>query len=96
MKITVAGVPKKAAKCLKDDINNFHRNFIFDGETSGKLQHTYYFEKEIWVDEFGNERGDSIDLSVTTYVLDDVETIDWEKLWEEEIDNIYYEEGDED
>ena len=95
LKITVAGVPKKAAKCLKDDINNFHRNFTFDGETSGKLQHTYYFEKDIWIDEFGNERGDSIDLSLTTYVLDDVETIDWEKLWEEEIDNIYYEEGDE-
>ena len=46
------------------------------------------------IDAKGNERGDSIDLSFTTYVLDDVDTIDWEKLWTEEVDNIYYEEGD--
>ena len=95
LKITVAGVPKAGAKCLKDNMNNFHAGFVFDGETTGKLQHTYYYEKDIWIDDAGNERGDSIDLSPTTYVLDDVDTIDWEKLWTEEVDNIYYEEGDE-
>lgn len=95
LKITVAGVPKKGVKCLMDEIGNFHRAFVFDGETTGKLQHTYYYESDIWVDKNGNERGDSIDLSPTTYVLDDVEVIDWEKLWTDEIEIITYEEGDE-
>ena len=90
LKITVAGVPKKGAKCLDDEINNFHRGFVFDGESTGKLQHTYYYEKDIWIDKNGNERGDSIDLSPTTYVLDDVTTIDWDSLWEEEIEIPVY------
>ena len=34
--ITVAGVPKDGAKCLENDIDKFHRNFIFDGEITGK------------------------------------------------------------
>ena len=93
LKITVAGVPKKkGALCLKNDINNFKKGFIFDGETTGKLQHTYYYEEDIWIDENGNERADSIDLSPTTYVLDDVDVVDWEKLWEEEIEMRVYEE----
>ena len=79
-------------KCLKDNINNFHKGFIFDGETTGKMQHTYFFEDDIWIDENGNERADSIDLSPTTYVLDDVTVPDWDKLWEEEIEMITYEE----
>ena len=30
LKITVAGVPKKkGVLCLKDNINNFHKNFAF-------------------------------------------------------------------
>ena len=92
LKITVAGVPKKkGVLCLKDNINNFHKNFVFDGETTGKLQHTYFYESEIWIDENGNERADSIDLSPTTYILDDVTVIDWEKLWEEEIEMQVYE-----
>ena len=92
LKITVAGVPKKkGALCLNNDINNFRKGFVFDGETTGKLQHTYFFESTIWVDENGNERADSIDLSPTTYVLDDVTVIDWEKLWEEEIEMQVYE-----
>lgn len=90
LKITVAGVPKKGAACLKDEINNFHRGFVFDGETTGKLQHTYYYEEDTWIDENGNERGDSIDLSPTTYVLDDITVIDWESLWEEEIEIPIY------
>ena len=90
LKITVAGVPKKGAKCLDDEINNFHRGFVFDGESTGKLQHTYYYEEDIWIDKNGNERGDSIDLSLTTYVLDDVTTIDWDSLWEEEVEIPVY------
>lgn len=92
LKITVAGVPKKGVKCLKDNINNFKRGFIFDGETTGKLQHTYYFESDIWIDEDENERADSIDLSPASYVLDDVTVVDWEKLWEEELNMQVYDE----
>ena len=78
--------------CLKDNINNFYAGFTFDGETTGKLQHTYFFEPDIWIDENGNERADSIDLSPTTYVLDDVTVPDWDKLWEEDVEIITYEE----
>lgn len=92
LKITVAGVPKKTgALCLNNTLKSFHKGFCFDGETTGKLCHTYFHEKDIWIDEDGNERGDSIDLSPTTYVLDVAETYDWEKLFEEEIEVIVYE-----
>lgn len=95
LKITVAGVPKKSgAKLLKNDIRNFHRGYIFnysdpeallDVTDKKKLQHTYFFNGKIWTDDKGNERADSIDLSPTTYVLDDVKEVDWEKIFEEEI-----------
>lgn len=85
LKITVAGVPKSGVLCLKNDIRNFRKDLIFDGETTGKMQHTYFYEDDIYIDQNGNERGDSIDLSPTTYVLDSVSTPDWEKIWEEEI-----------
>lgn len=94
LKLTVAGVPKKGVTCLKDSIDSFHKGFVFDGETTGKLQHTYYYEEDIWIDKNGNERGDSIDLSPTTYILDDIDVPDWDKLWEDEIEMITYEEGD--
>lgn len=72
--ITVAGVPKTGAKCLKDDLTKFDKGFIFDGETTGKLMHNYIFsDKGIWEDEFGNEVGDSIDLSPCDYLLDAVD-----------------------
>lgn len=90
LKITVAGVPKKGVDCLKNEINNFHRGTVFDGETTGKLQHTYYYEADTWIDENGNERGDSIDLSPTTYVLDDITVVDWDSLWEDEIEIPIY------
>lgn len=90
LKITVAGVPKQGVICLKDEINNFHRGTVFDGETTGKLQHTYYYEADTWIDKNGNERGDSIDLSPTTYVLDDITVIDFDSLWEEEIEIPIY------
>ena len=87
LKITVAGVPKKGVECLKDDINNFYKGFCFDGETTGKLQHTHYIEDDIYIDDAGNERGDSIDLSPTTYVLDDA-NIDYsfDKLFSDTIE----------
>ena len=93
IKITVAGVPKKGAECLNNDLANFHKGFIFDGKTTGKLQHTYYYEDDIWIDENGNERGDSIDLSPASYELDIAGTFDWEKIFEEEIQMQVYEEG---
>ena len=94
LKITVAGVPKKGVKCLKNNINNFSRTMVFDGKTTGKLQHTYFYEPQIWIDENENERGDSIDLSPTTYILDDVNVVDWESLFSEEVGMQIYYEGD--
>lgn len=91
--ITVAGVPKKGAACLKDDINNFHKGIIFNGETTGKKQHTYFYNK-VYTDENGNETGDSIDLSKCDYLLDDIEVYDWEKIFSEEIQVQVYESED--
>lgn len=72
LKLTVAGVPKKGgAKCLKDNIDNFRAGFIFDGETTGKTQHTHFYN-EIHKDKHGNIIGDSIDLSPCDYKLDDI------------------------
>ena len=90
LKITVAGVPKSGVLCLHDDIRNFKKGLIFDGETTGKMQHTYFYEDDIYTDRNGNERGDSIDLSPTTYVLDSVSSPDWEKIFEEEIEIQVY------
>ena len=69
--ITVAGVPKKGAECLKDNINRFTKDFIFKGEETGKLTHFYNYVDEIFIDQFGNECGDSIDLAPCDYKLDD-------------------------
>ena len=72
--ITVAGVPKKGAECLKDDLKNFTKGFIFDGNTTGKLMHNYIFSPDgITIDKFGNEVGDSIDLEPCDYELDAVD-----------------------
>ncbi len=72
LKLTVAGVPKKGgAKCLKDDINNFRPGFIFDGEITGKKQHTHFYNP-VHTDKHGNLIGDSIDLSPCDYLLDDI------------------------
>ena len=93
-KITVAGVPKKGVACLQDDLHNFHAGFIFDGTTTGKKQHSYFMEDDIWTDAAGNERGDSIDLSPADYLLDSVRYINWEKIYEEQIEVISHEEDD--
>lgn len=84
LKITVAGVPKKAVVCLNDDIYNFRAGMVFTGVKSGKLTHKYIYVDDIYIDENGNETGDSIDLSPCDYVLshdgyneiDEAETIE--------------------
>ena len=90
--ITVAGVPKKGAACLEDDLNNFEKDFIFDGNVTGKLTH-YYIPHEPFIDEFGNEVADSIDLQKCDYQLDAV--YKWEFIEEEEI-GISFVYGEED
>lgn len=92
LKITVAGVPKKGVECLKDDINNFQKGFIFDGKTTGKLQHTYIMVEAPYIDENGNETADSVDLSECDYLLDDITVLNWEELFKTEIAiNVYTE-----
>ena len=83
--LTVAGVPKKlGALCLDNDINNFHTGFIFSGLKTGKKTHVY-FSNEIYIDENGNETGDSISLIPCDYELDSIEIYNWEELFNEEI-----------
>lgn len=93
LKITVAGVPKSGAACLNDDINNFKRGLIFSGSATGKLTHTYLYVDDIYVDDQGNETGDSVDLTPCDYLLDDVSAVDWERIYNEEIAVQIYEEG---
>lgn len=90
--ITVAGVPKSGYKCLNDDIKNFKEGTIFSGTVTGKLTHKYIYVDEIYIDEFGNETGDSINLTPCDYLLDSVHNIDWESLWTEEINIQVYDE----
>lgn len=90
LKITVAGVPKKGAACLKNDINNFKHNFVFDGLTSGKKLHTYFNLADLgkdkpYIDANGNETGDSIDLSPCEYRLKYDEEVDWEEAFTDEV-----------
>lgn len=69
--ITVAGVPKKTgAKCLNNDLRNFKKDFVFDGKTTGKLTHTHNYIDDIYINEYGDEVGDSIDLTPCDYKLD--------------------------
>lgn len=68
--ITVAGVPKKGVKCLRDHIEFFTKGFTFKGEETGKLMVTYNFIPDIYTDMQGNITGDSIDLNPCDYVLD--------------------------
>lgn len=92
--ITVAGVPKKGAVCLEDDIENFAIGFIFPGSKTGKKQHTHFYN-DIYIDENGNETGDSIDLSPCEYKLGAALTEgEWEKIFEEEISIQVYDEED--
>lgn len=79
--ITVAGVPKKGVECLKDHIELFTKGFCFAGSITGKLQITYNFIDDIYVDMKGNITGDSIDLEPCDYILDS------------EDDKLYYQES---
>ena len=91
--ITVAGVPKEnGALCLNDDIDNFHVGFVFDGNVTGKKTHVYFNRENIYIDENGNETGDSISLIPCDYELDSVNVVDWEELFNEEIQIQIYEE----
>lgn len=94
LKITVAGVPKKGAATLKDDINNFVPGLIFDGITSGKLQHKHLLVDDIYIDANGNEVGDSIDLTPCDYLVKSVNDVDFDFLESEEVGIIYYDEED--
>lgn len=92
LKITVAGVPKKkGALCLDNDIENFKDGFIFSGTKTGKQTHTYFFSEDIHTDASGNEIGDSIDLSPCDYLLSSVNNVNWEELFNEEIEVQIYE-----
>lgn len=94
LKITVAGVPKKGAKSLKNNIKNFHPGFIFPGHESGKLTHTHFYVDAIYTDECGNECGDSIDLSPCDYKVgldDDAEKLERFLDYGEEVKIIDYE-----
>lgn len=81
--ITISGVPKKGAGCLKDDINKFCPGFTFDGSSTGKLTHYYLYEDKI-KNIKGYEIGDSIDLRPCDYELD-MGLVDWEHMNEEEV-----------
>ena len=80
IKITVAGVPKRGAQCLNDDLKNFRTGFIFSGDVTGKKTHFHILVPEIYIDEDGNECGNSIDLQKCDYLLSSVKTYDWESL----------------
>ena len=88
--ITVAGVPKKeGAACLHDDLNAFTKGCIFDGKTTGKLQHNY-FSSEIYIDKEGNETADSIDLTPANYKLDPTDKFEWSLFDDDiELEGIY-------
>lgn len=89
--LTVAGVPKKkGAECLNDNIDNFSPGFIFSGIHTGKRTHTYFFVDDIYTDNNNNIVGDSIDLSPCDYLLDGENSIDWETIFNEEINIVVY------
>ena len=93
IKLTVAGVPKKkGALCLDNDLDNFAPGFIFPGTKTGKTTHTYFFEEDTYIDEFGNLTADSIDLSPCDYLLSMVKVDDYDEIFTDEIEVITYEE----
>lgn len=78
------------AKCLNDDIDNFKTGFIFKGILTGKKTHKYFLVPEAYIDEWGNETGDSIDLSPCDYKLKAAEDPDWDPFAPEEIEVQMY------
>ena len=51
-------------------------------------------EESTWIDDNGNERGDSIDLSPAAYLLDSVREVDWEAYFSDNIEMQVYSEED--
>lgn len=93
--ITVAGVPKKGAACLKDDINKFTAGLVFGHSVTGKMTHSYIYREDIYIDENGCETGDSIDLNGCDYLLDSIWVDDdWEELFADTESMDYLEEED--
>ena len=85
IKITVAGVPKKTgSKCITD-LDKFTTGFIFPGKKTGKLTHEYIYKDDIYIDENGNETGDSINLEPCDYLLKAEDKYDYEDEYEEGI-----------
>ena len=87
--ITVAGVPKNGVEVLDDKIENFRPGCIFPGTLTGKKTYTYFFKKDIRIDEHGNEIGDSIDLSPCDYLLSPV--FSWDDFTKEYVEVPFYE-----
>ena len=87
--ITVAGVPKKGAESLNDNLHNFTKGHIFPGEQTGKKTHIY-FASEIYIDKEGNETADSIDLLPCDYILDPTDQYALEELLSEDVEVEIY------
>lgn len=92
IKITVAGVPKKGADCLHDNIDNFRPGTVFNGSVTGKLTHTYVYADDIFTDENGNECADYVDLTPCDYLLDCVQKYDISEYDSVEIEVQVYDE----
>ena len=94
--ITVAGVPKRGAKALKNNIKKFKKGFCFPGSVTGKKEHKYFYVDGIYTDKKGNLTGHSINLSPCSYILDKVmiEDPNWfEEFTSEELLMQVYDEG---
>ena len=86
LKITVSGVPKIGAKCLKD-LKDFKDNLVFDFETTNKniIMYNDFQDDVELTDYLGNteliEQGSGACLLPTTYILGKSEEyadlIDW-------------------
>lgn len=92
LKLTVAGVPKKGVASLKNNINLFQVGFVFDGKTSGKLQHAHIYRDKIYKDKKGNWTGDSIDLTPDDYTVKSSDIPDIEALEYQTVEVQVYDE----
>ena len=86
IKITVAGVPKKAGAACLSKLEDFEEGFVFKGSRTGKSRHTYIYN-DIYIDSRGNECADSIDLAPDDYTLSCVDHITFDEIFKEV---IYY------
>lgn len=89
IKITVAGVPK-IGSCALRSLEDFREGFIFYGQGTGKMTHTYIYH-DIFEDEHGNLCADSIDLTPADYTLSSVDVMSFADLFLEEVKIDYYE-----